>query len=97
MIIAKVIGNVVSSQKDDKLEGMKFLIVEPADIYGKSKGTSVSVASDSVGAGVGELVLCCSGSSARLTTTTDKKPVDLTIVSIIDKIDVNNESTYSKY
>jgi len=69
MFIAKVIGNVVSTQKSEKFRGMKLLLVQPY-INRESKleisGSSV-VAVDSVGAGIGECVLFTQGSSARLT------------------------------
>ena len=90
MFIAKVIGNVVSTQKNPKLLGMKLLLVQP-HIAKEGKlqisGSSV-VAVDSVGAGVGECVLFTQGSSARLTPATNDTPVDAVIVGIVDSVEV---------
>jgi microcompartment protein CcmK/EutM len=90
MFIAKVIGNVVSTQKDAKFQGMKLLLVQPyvsRDGKLQISGSSV-VAVDSVGAGVGECVLFTQGSSARLTSTTKDTPVDAVIVGIVDALEV---------
>ena len=90
MFIAKVIGNVDSTQKSAKFRGMKLLLVQPyINKEGKLQisGSSV-VAVDSVGAGVGECVLFTQGSSARLTPTTKDAPVDAVIVGIVDAIEV---------
>jgi ethanolamine utilization protein EutN len=90
MFIAKVIGNVVSTQKNAKFRGMKLLVVQPYIVKdGKLvvSGSSV-VAVDSVGAGVGECVLFTQGSSARLTPTTKDTPVDAVIVGILDALEV---------
>ena len=91
MFIAKVIGNVVSTQKIAKFRGMKLLLVQPyINKEGKLQisGSSV-VAVDGVGAGVGECVLFTQGSSARLTPTTKDAPVDAVIVGIVDTIEVD--------
>ncbi|MGC9222468.1 MAG: EutN/CcmL family microcompartment protein [Terracidiphilus sp.] len=91
MFIAKVIGNVVSTQKIAKFRGMKLLLVQPyINKEGKLQisGSSV-VAVDGVGAGVGECVLFTQGSSARLTPATKDAPVDAVIVGIVDMIEVN--------
>jgi microcompartment protein CcmK/EutM len=90
MFIAKVIGNVVATQKNAKFQGMKLLLIQP---YISREGTmqisgSSVVAVDSVGAGVGECVLFTQGSSARLTPTTKDAPVDAVIVGIVDSIEV---------
>ncbi|MDR3791775.1 MAG: EutN/CcmL family microcompartment protein, partial [Terracidiphilus sp.] len=90
MFIAKVIGNVVSTQKNAKFRGMKLLVVQPyivKDARLQASGSSV-VAVDSVGAGVGECVLFTQGSSARLTPTTKDTPVDAVIVGIVDALEV---------
>jgi len=90
MFIAKVIGNVVSTQKNAKFLGMKLLVVQPyivKDARLQASGSSV-VAVDSVGAGVGECVLFTQGSSARLTPTTKDTPVDAVIVGIVDALEV---------
>jgi microcompartment protein CcmK/EutM len=90
MILAKVIGTVWATRKDPKLTGKKFLIVKHLDFdYSEKDGFSVAI--DSVGAGVGEIVLCVAGSSARLTEDTDGTPVDSTIMAIVDKVDLDPE------
>jgi ethanolamine utilization protein EutN len=95
MNVGKVIGTVVASRKDPKLEGLKLLIVQNADLTGNAKGSQI-VAVDSVGAGPGELVLYCAGSSARQTDATQNRPVDHVIMAIIDEIEAGGESTYRK-
>jgi len=95
MNVGKVIGTVVASRKDPKLEGLKFLVVQNVDLAGASKGTQI-VAVDSVGAGVGETVLYCAGSSARQTDVTQNKPVDHVIMAIIDEIETGGETVFLK-
>ncbi|MGB8258741.1 MAG: EutN/CcmL family microcompartment protein [Terracidiphilus sp.] len=90
MFIAKVIGNVVSTQKNEKFRGMKLLLIQPyiaKDGRLQSSGSSV-VAVDSVGAGVGECVLFTQGSSARLTGATKDAPVDCVLVGIVDQVEM---------
>lgn len=90
MFIAKVIGNVVSTQKSPKFQGMKLLLIQPyinKDHALQPSGSSV-VAVDSVGAGLGECVLFTQGSSARLTPATKEAPVDAVIVGIVDSVEV---------
>ena len=88
MLLGKVIGTVWSTRKDEKLVGSKFLIVRRLDVEKKSKDDFV-VAVDSVGAGVGEIVLYATGSSARQTNITKDKPVDAVIMAIVDKLDIS--------
>lgn len=95
MLVGKVVGTVVSTRKDPKLEGLKLLIVQTTDLAGSPKGGQV-VAIDSVGAGVGEVVLCASGSSARQTESTQNRPVDTVVMAIVDSIDVGNETVFRK-
>jgi microcompartment protein CcmK/EutM len=85
--LGKVIGTVWSTKKDENLVGAKFLIVRQLDLDLKPKGSTI-VAVDSVGAGVGEVVLYAQGSSARQTTLTKDKPIDAVIMAIVDKLDV---------
>jgi microcompartment protein CcmK/EutM len=90
MFMAKVIGNVVATQKSAKFQGMKLLVVQPyvtKDDALVPSGSSI-VAVDSVGAGNGELVLFTQGSSARLTPGTKDAPVDAVIVGIVDNVEV---------
>jgi microcompartment protein CcmK/EutM len=95
MLMGRVIGTVVSTRKDAELVGLKFLIVKACDFDGKPTGSSV-VAADSVGAGVGEVVLYASGSSARQTTVTQNRPVDATIMAIVDVVEVDGATRYVK-
>lgn len=88
MVLGKVIGNVWATRKDEKLTGVKLLIVRSVDLDYKEKETFV-VAADSVGAGAGEIVLYCAGSSARQTESTQDRPVDAVIMAIVDKLEIN--------
>lgn len=87
MVLGKVIGNVWATRKDDKLVGLKLLIVRHVELDYKPRNSYV-VAADTVGAGVGEIVLITTGSSARQSKLTEGKPVDAVISAIIDKLDV---------
>jgi ethanolamine utilization protein EutN len=94
MFMAKVIGNVIATQKNAKFQGMKLLLLQPFITRERSlvaSGSSV-VAVDSVGAGNGELVLFTQGSSARLTPTTKEAPVDAVIVGIVDSVEVDGQT-----
>lgn len=95
MLLAKVIGTVVASRKEDSLKGLKFLLLRGVDIEGKEGGSAV-VAVDAVGAGVGEIVLYASGSSARQTTVTDKRPVDAVVMAIVDQWETDGKQHYKK-
>lgn len=87
MLLGKVIGTVWSTRKDENLVGSKFMIVRQLNLdYSPKENTLVAV--DSVGAGVGEIVLVAQGSSARQTVITKNKPVDAVIMAIVDKLDV---------
>ncbi len=95
MLIARVIGTTVSTIKDEKLEGRKLLVVQQTDEFGKGSGKPF-VAIDSVDAGVGDLVLTASGSSARQTTITKDRPVDAVIMAVIDSLEVEGKTTFRK-
>jgi microcompartment protein CcmK/EutM len=95
VILGRVIGTVVSTRKDEELEGLKFLVVKGCDFDGKPTGSAV-VAADAVGAGIGEVVLYASGSSARQTHLTKDRPVDATIMAIVDQVEVDGVSRYLK-
>lgn len=95
MQLAKVVGSVVATQKEESLSGLKLLLVRPVDEEGR-EGASVLVAADAVGAGPGELVLVASGSSARQTLATDKRPVDAVVMAIVDSWDVGGAVKYRK-
>lgn len=95
MQLAKVVGTVVSTRKDASLEGLRFMLVRPVDEEGRETG-SFLVAADAVGSGPDEIVLIASGSSARQTQQTDKRPVDAVIMGIVDSWDVNDKTKYKK-
>ena len=95
MNLARVLGRVVATRKDEKIEGLKLLMLGVADSEGKLTGASV-VAADAVGAGEGEYVLYASGSSARQTLLTDQKPVDAVVMAIVDSWDIEGTDKYRK-
>lgn len=95
MLLGKIIGTVVSTKKDPKIEGIKLQILEIIDVNGKSTKNYV-VAMDAVGAGVGEIVLYAAGSSARQTEITNNKPCDAVIMAIVDSWDIDNKTIYTK-
>jgi microcompartment protein CcmK/EutM len=95
LLIARVIGTVVASRKEPELEGLKFLLLQGSDSAGKTQSGFV-VAADAVGAGVGELVLYATGSSARQTAVTQNRPVDATVMAIIDLVEERGELSYRK-
>lgn len=95
MLIAKVVGSAVATIKDEKLNGTKLLVVREADVEGNSIGKPV-VAVDTVEAGVGDLVLIASGSSARQTTITKERPVDAVIMAVLDSLEVEGTVTFRK-
>jgi ethanolamine utilization protein EutN len=93
MFLAKVIGNVVATQKDPKLLGSKLLLIQPyitRDGALVASGSSI-VAVDGLGAGNGECVLFTQGSSARLTPATREAPIDAVIVGIVDAVEVEGK------
>ena len=87
MILGQVVGNVVATQKNEKLIGKKLLIVKAIDLKGKLMEPFV-VAVDIVGVGIGEKVLVVNGSSARQTDETKDRTVDSVIVAKVDSIHV---------
>jgi microcompartment protein CcmK/EutM len=93
--LAKVLGRVVATRKEESIEGLKLLVLGVAGPDGKLTGSTV-VAVDAVGAGEGEYVLYASGSSARQTVVTDGKPVDTVIMAIVDSWDIDGEDRYRK-
>ncbi len=95
MLLGKVVGTVVATQKEASLEGLKFLVVKAVDETAKPTGATV-IAADAVGAGVGEYVLYASGSSARQTKRTDQRPVDAVVMAIVDQWEVGGETKYKK-
>ena len=95
MFLARVVGTVVATQKDPKLSGLKLLIVRQFTMDLKPTN-SFMVAADSVGAGKDEIVVCCTGSSARLTETTEGLPVDTVIMAIADCLEMEGKIVYKK-
>ncbi len=95
MNLGKVTGTLVASRKEPLMEGLPLLVVRQLDENGSEVGGYV-IAADSVGAGVGEVVLYASGSSARQTLSTKDKPCDAVIMAIVDQWDVDGETVYVK-
>jgi len=95
MKLGRVVGTVVASRKDEKLEGLRLYMVQDLSLSLEGKDAFV-VAVDSVGAGVHEVVLYASGSSARQTRPTDGRPVDAVIMAIVDQVEVDGRLQYDK-
>lgn len=96
MILARVVGTVVSTRKEEKIKGIKFLLLEkidPSTLQGKG---DYLVAMDCVGAGKGEIVFYVSGSSARMTAVTEGRPSDAAIIAIVDEIEIDGKVVYQK-
>ena len=90
MLVARILGTVVASQKDERLKGKKLLIVRPINLDGTDASGYV-VAVDTVGAGFHERVLVVAGSSARLAEGMKDRPVDAAIIGVIDTVDFIND------
>ena len=88
MILARVVGTVVATRKDPRLEGKTLLVLKPVTPQGQEEGPYV-VAVDTVGAGNRELVLAVAGSSARMAANCKDVPVDTAIVGIVDTVDLD--------
>ncbi|MBI3407901.1 MAG: EutN/CcmL family microcompartment protein [Planctomycetes bacterium] len=102
MFVAKVTGSVVATQKVASMTGHKLLTVEPMRVDPTQRDQLVGtgrtfVCVDTVGAGLGEMVLIVQGSSARMTPQTEKLPVDATIVGIVDTVNVDNQTIFSAH
>ena len=95
MNLGKVVGTVVASRKESSLDGLRLMLVRHLDEAGKETGGQV-VAVDAVGSGPGEIVLVATGSSARQTQATDKRPCDAVIMAIVDSWDVGGDVKYRK-
>ena len=96
MLIGKVVGSVVATQKDEKLENLKLLVVQVHDHENAPQDQYV-VAVDSVQAGRGDMVLYATGSSARQTTLTDGRPCDAVVMAIVDSWDLGGANVYEKW
>ncbi|HEX4422286.1 MAG TPA: EutN/CcmL family microcompartment protein [Kofleriaceae bacterium] len=95
MVLGKIIGTLVASRKEPTLDGLKLLVVRACDVHGNPTG-GIAIAVDAVGAGIGEVVLYVAGSSARQTQVTQNRPVDATIMAIVDEIAIDGERAYVK-
>ena len=95
MQLARVVGTVVATRKEESIQGIKLLVVRPLDEEGRESGNAI-VSADAVGAGPDEIVLIAAGSSARQTVTTDKRPIDSVILAIVDSWNVGNTVKYTK-
>ncbi len=95
MLLARVAGTVVASRKEPRLDGLTFLLLEQLDVDNKGTGVYV-VAVDAVGAGVGEVVMYASGSSARQTESTFERPCDAVVMAIVDSWEVGGDDRYAK-
>jgi microcompartment protein CcmK/EutM len=100
MFLARITGVVVATQKVASMTGHKLLTVEPlrVDPQGRDRlvGTGRSfVCVDTVGAGHGETVLICQGSSARFTPETEKLPIDAAVIGIVDSVNVEGRTVFS--
>ena len=99
MFLARVIGSVVSTKKDEAMKGRKLLLLRPLLIDEEDPsqfrpGANTIVAVDSMGAGIDEIVLFCQGSSARQASGLKQLPIDAAIVGIVDTVDVLNKKVY---
>lgn len=100
MFLARVEGSVVATKKDNNMSGRKLLLLRPQLVDDKDPGkfragANTIVAVDSIGAGIGELVLFCQGSSARLATGMKEAPVDAVVIGIVDIVDVLGKQIYN--
>ncbi|MED6335016.1 MAG: EutN/CcmL family microcompartment protein [Planctomycetota bacterium] len=96
MLIGKVMGSVVATQKDEKLLDRKLLVVQMHDHENRPKEQYV-VAVDSVGAGAEDMVMIATGSSARQTSLTDGRPCDAVVMAIVDSWDLGGDNVYEKW
>ena len=100
MFLAKVIGAVVATKKEDSMKGRKLLLLRPmlvdeANPKRLRSGVNTIVAVDNLGAGEDEMVLFCQGSSARLGSGMKSLPVDAAVVGIVDTVDVEGKKIYA--
>ena len=95
MLLGRVAGTLVASRKEETLEGLKLLVLKQVDVDDTETGGYV-VAADAVGAGVGEVVLYATGSSARQTRYTKDRPCDAVVMAIVDTWEVAGEERYRK-
>ena len=96
MLLAKVVGTLVATRKDPKLDGLKFMLLRQVNPESLVEGGYV-VANDAVGCGVGESVLYASGSSARQTEVTKDRPCDAVVMAIVDTWEIGGETRFEKH
>jgi ethanolamine utilization protein EutN/carbon dioxide concentrating mechanism protein CcmL len=96
MLIAKVVGSVVATRKDEKLGSAKLLLCQVHDHHNQPKEQYV-IAVDAVGAGPGDMILYATGSSARQTQLTDGRPVDAVVMAVVDSWDLSGKNVYEKW
>jgi microcompartment protein CcmK/EutM len=101
MFLARVTGSVVATQKVASMTGQKLLTVEPYRVGEKGRDLVPTgrtfVAVDTMGAGLGEMVLICQGSSARLTPETEKLPIDAVVIGLVDTVDLGGQVVFSAH
>jgi len=95
MLLGRVAGTLVASNKEPSMVGMKFLIVREVNVENEDAAGYV-VAVDAVGAGVGEVVMYAQGSSARQTEFTHERPCDAVVMAIVDEWEVDGTTKYRK-
>lgn len=95
MKLGRIVGTVVSTRKEEKIESLKLYVVRDLSMELADRASFV-IAVDAVGAGIGEVVLYASGSSARQTKMTDGRPVDASVMAIVDTIDLEGRVVYDK-
>ena len=100
MFLARVEGSVVSTKKDANMNGRKLLLLRPQLVNDKDPtkfraGQNTIIAVDTLGAGIGELVMFCQGSSARLAGGLREAPVDAVVIGIVDVVDVLGKEIYN--
>lgn len=96
MLLGKVVGTLVATRKEPTLDGLRFLVVRQLNVDAEETGAYV-VAADAVDAGIGEVVLYATGSAARQTTMTDRRPCDAVIMAIVDTWEVGSDVKYQKH
>jgi microcompartment protein CcmK/EutM len=95
MLLGRVTGTVVASQKEPLMNGLTMLVIRQLGVDNTESGGYV-VAVDAVGAGVGEVVMYASGSSARQTAVTQNRPCDAVVMAIVDTWEIDGETVYTK-
>ena len=96
MLMGKVVGTVIATQKDEGLRGYKLFVVQNVDTEMNLKPSYI-VAADAIGCGMNELVIVVQGSSARIAEQTKNKPVDASIIAIVDYVEIENKKIYEKF